>query len=76
MDSVAGKSRDQMEARLALVQQQERELGEVINNDYQHLGQTKERLDMQCSQLQDQIDFIQVQIRTDLKLCLLFSATL
>ena len=53
-----------MEARLALVQQQERELGEVINNDYQHHGQTKERLDMQCSKLQDQIDFIQVQLMT------------
>ena len=48
-----------MESRLALVVEQEREMDELIVNDYEMLGDTKQRMEWSVRCLEEQIEMIQ-----------------
>ena len=48
-----------MEARLTLVEEQETEMNELIINDYEELGDTKQKMEWNVRCVEDQIEMIQ-----------------
>ena len=59
LEGVARSSEDQMESRLALVEEQEFEMDELIINDYEQLGETKQKMEWNVRCLEEQIEMIQ-----------------
>ena len=48
-----------MEARLLLVEQQEKEMDELIVNDYEELGETKQRMEWNVRCMEEQIEMVE-----------------
>ena len=63
LEGAARSSKEQMESRLNLVVEQEKEMDELIVNDYEMLGDTKQRMDWNVRCLEEQIEMIQVWIQ-------------
>lgn len=59
LDGAADKSKDHMQARLDLVEEQEQEMNEVIINDYEHLGEAKESMEKNIRSIEEQIGMVQ-----------------
>ena len=59
LEGVAKSSEEQMESRLALVEEQELEIDELIVNDYEQLGETKQKMEWNVRCLEEQIEMIQ-----------------
>ena len=59
MEGAARSSKEQMEERLSLVVEQEKEMDEMIVNDYEMLGETKQRMEESVRCLEEQIEMIQ-----------------
>ena len=59
LEGAARSSKDQMESRLGLVVEQEKEMDELIVNDYEQLGETKQSMEWNVRCLEEQIEMIQ-----------------
>ena len=60
LDKAAKSSEEQMKARLDLVEEQEVEMDELIINDYEQLGETKQKMEWSIRNMEEQIEMIQV----------------
>ena len=58
LEGAARSSKEQMESRLALVEEQEIEMDELIINDYEQLGETKQKMEWNVRCLEEQIEMI------------------
>ena len=63
LDKAAKSSEEQMKARLDLVEEQEVEMDELIINDYEQLGETKQKMEWSIRNMEEQIEMIQVEKR-------------
>ena len=61
LDKAAKSSEEQMKARLDLVEEQEVEMDELIINDYEQLGETKQKMEWSIRNMEEQIEMIQVE---------------
>ena len=59
LEGAARSSKEQMDSRLALVVEQEKEMDELIVNDYEMLGETKQKMEWNVRCLEEQIEMIQ-----------------
>ena len=59
LEGAARSSKEQMESRLGLVVEQEKEMDELIVNDYEQLGETKQSMEWNVRCLEEQIEMIQ-----------------
>ena len=59
LEGAARSSKEQMESRLGLVVEQEKEMDELIVNDYEQLGETKQNMEWNVRCLEEQIEMIQ-----------------
>ena len=59
LEGAARSSKEQMESRLNLVVEQEKEMDELIVNDYELLGETKQSMEWNVRCLEEQIEMIQ-----------------
>ena len=58
-NGAADKSREYMQTRLDLVEEQEEEMKEEIVNDYEQHAETKQKMEMNISSLEKQIEMVQ-----------------
>lgn len=59
LEGAARGSEEQMKARLDLVEEQEVEMDELIVNDYEMLGDTKQKMEWSIRGMEEQIEMIQ-----------------
>ena len=59
IEGAARSSKEQMESRLTLVEEQESEMDELIINDYEELGDTKQKMEWHVRCVEEQIEMIQ-----------------
>ena len=59
LEGAARSSEEQMQARLDLVEEQEVEMDELIINDYEQLGETKQKMEWSIRNMEEQIEMIQ-----------------
>ena len=59
LEGAARSSKEQMESRLSLVVEQEKEMDELIVNDYETMGDTKQKMEYNVRCLEEQIEMLQ-----------------
>ena len=59
IEGAARSSKEHMESRLALVEDQEEEMNELIINDYEELGDTRDKMELKARCVEEQIEMIQ-----------------
>ena len=59
LNGAADKSREYMQTRLDLVEEQEEEMKEEIVNDYEQHAETKQKMEMNIRSLEKQIEMVQ-----------------
>ena len=59
IEGLARNSKEHMESRLALVKDQEQEMNELIINDYEELGDTRDKMELSARCVEEQIEMIQ-----------------
>ena len=59
LEGVVRSSEEQLESRLALVEEQAEEMDEVVINDYEQLGETQQSMEGNLRSLEEQIEMIE-----------------